>query len=163
MTFQTSRHEIEKRQRERAARRKNNVEFQAAMKSVNGQAADIEAWSDIEAELDALFSTWVRMRDALNGGRCRICQTRPIEVCYHVIPRGAHAVRWAEDNGWGACGECNTKEQQNREHYKTLHRQMMGDADYEALVARARIVEPWDIVKLTELREVLRNQIESYK
>lgn len=162
MTIFDQRREQRQRAEDRRLRRAENVRFQAEVKVASG-AADIEAWSDIEAELDELFSRWVRMRDERDHGRCRVCETGPIEVCYHVIPRGAHAIRWAEDNGWGACSKCNAGEQQARPHYKDVHRQIMGDEAYEALVARSRIVEPWDLAKLVALRDVLKNQIETFR
>lgn len=157
--FQTSRHEMEKRKQERSARRSENARFNA---EISGQVVAPKL-ADIEAMLDRLFSAWVIKRDTKAFGRCRLCGVREIEVCYHVIPRGAHAIRWDEENGWGCCGRCNANEQQNREHYKALHRQIMGEAAYEALAARGRVVADWTMEKLTTLRDVLKNQIETLK
>ncbi len=140
----------------RREKRAENARFIAEMKGEVPQPAR----ADIEAQLDRLFSQWILLRDA---GRCRICEVRPAELCYHIIPRGAHAIRWAEDNAWGACGVCNTREQQNRTAYKEIHRRIIGDVAYAQLVARGREIADWSIEKLTTLRDVLKQQIETAK
>lgn len=148
---------------ERRARRTANAAFNASVDAQLRPENTILAGEELTTILDILFSQWVRLRDIARYGRCRICETRPIEVCYHVIPRGANSIRWAEDNGWGACGECNTREQQNRESYKILHRQIMGDEAYEALAQRGREIADWSIEKMIELRGELLKKIETLK
>jgi hypothetical protein len=155
--FGQSRRQQQERAEKRRAKREDNARFIAQIKGevLNPQRADIEA------ALDKLFSEWIRLRD--EAGRCRICEVRPVEVCYHIIPRGAHSIRWSEDNAWGACGRCNSAEQQNRPHYKDLHRQIMGDVAYAQLVARSREIADWTTEQLTTLRDVLKHQIETFR
>lgn len=81
---------------------------------------------------DAVFSEYIRIRDKRRfSGRCMICNTRPIEVCFHFISRADFATRWEPDNSVGSCRGCNYNEsvdrrQKNRDKYKRIHESIVG-------------------------------------
>ncbi len=93
----------------------------------------------LRGKLDDLWAFFIKLRDRIQFGRCRICNVRPIEVAYHIIPRGDDATRWDEENGCGACHQCNRGEQMNRSRYRAKHVTIFGSQLVEKLEAKARV------------------------
>ena len=94
---------------------------------------------------DSICSKVVRLRDARRfAGICPLCNTRPIEVCFHFIPRGNTSVRFEWDNLVGSCGPCNYGEHMNRgktysdDKFRAFHIALVGEARVEQLEAQAR-------------------------
>ena len=74
-------------------------------------------------ELDRVFSLYVRLRDAMPGGRtvCISCgKVFPFEVMQagHFFSRRSFSTRWCEVNVWSQCAECNCVRCGNLERYR---------------------------------------------
>ncbi len=114
------------------------------------------------AKLDAAFSLWIRLRDKRVGGRCRIgkaCKWRgAVEVCYHIIPRGAYSVRWLDANAVGACRACNYGEQFHRLAYREHHIALFG-AVYSELQAMSREHAKFSTADLADMLAEIRAKL----
>ena len=102
----------------------------------------------LRTKLDTFWSYAIRLRDRILYGRCRICDKNPIEVAYHIVPRGDDATRWDLENGCGACHNCNRGEQMNRLKYRRKHVLIFGADKIEALEAKARTKAKFSIEDL---------------
>lgn len=112
--------------------------------------------------LDDLFSLYIRLRDKkFSGNICRICGWRPIEVCYHIVPKQAgFNIRWDFDDAVGSCESCNDDEYWNRPKYREKHIQIFGREFYEALVAKSRIKVKYSMADLREIKIGIHRKIE---
>lgn len=98
----------------------------------------------VKARLDHLHSLAIRRRDRkVHGGLCLVCMAKarmgimnyppqPIELAYHIVPRGDENTRWRMDNAVGACSRCNYGELHSRERestkalYRSIHIVLLG-------------------------------------
>lgn len=110
----------------------------------------------LRARLDALWALVVKKRDRKVWVNCRICGGRPIEVAYHIVPRGDDATRWALDNGVGACAPCNRGEQLNRSRYRSKHVRLFGESKMRDLEARARQTVKYSLADLQQMHDGLQ-------
>jgi 5-methylcytosine-specific restriction endonuclease McrA len=110
----------------------------------------------LRGRLDALWALVVKKRDRRLWPNCRICGGRPIEVAYHIVPRGDDATRWALDNGVGACAPCNRGEQLNRSRYRAKHVRLFGEAKMRDLEARARQTVKYSQADLQQMHDDLK-------
>ena len=113
--------------------------------------------------LDDLFSFFIRLRDKkYSGNICRICGKRPIEVCYHILPKVStgHVLRWDPDNAVGSCSPCNGAEYWHRLKYADKHIELFGRKFYNALKARARKKVKYSMADLREIKLEIQRKIE---
>lgn len=90
------------------------------------------------AKLDRAFSVWVRTRDAVTfGGKCSLCQARPIEEAAHLISRGKHSVRWDPANAYAQCRGCNLRHEYHPAYYTNWWVNRHGIAAYNDLFRRS--------------------------
>lgn len=115
----------------------------------------------LRAKLDALWSIFIRKRDfRLHGGVCRICGIRPIQVAYHIVPRGDDATRWLPENGCGACSPCNYWELRNRgRRVRDRHIALFGLDNIEALEAKSRTTANFELEDLERMLEDFKRRI----
>lgn len=117
-------------------------------------------WKFWRDKCDVLFSLYIRLRDKKNHGVCRICFKRPIECCYHLIPRSRLVTRFDPNNAVGACHGCNFGEQKHRLVYRDKHIKIFGKDFYEALEDKARPLVKFSAHDLqamaTEIKEMTR-------
>lgn len=123
------------------------------------------AFKRLWAQLDALWSLAVRTRDAKKtGGLCVICGRRPIQVGYHIVPRGDAATHFDLENGCGACSACNWAElrmrQQSPAKIRAKHVAIFGEQKIAALEAKSRQVVKHDTVALQAILAELRAIVE---
>lgn len=45
-----------------------------------------------------------------NGGKCALCNVKPVQCCFHFVSRRRKATRWQPINVIGACHTCNWEE-----------------------------------------------------
>lgn len=76
-------------------------------KSVTKQKATYR--KRLVAQLDAVFSLYIRMRDKRLRGHCPFYPDRPIECCFHFLSRVKFATRWNEYNAVGASHGANLR------------------------------------------------------
>ena len=133
------------RKRQRSQRRAENVRFIRRSAKLRGDGELIRPkLSIVKRQLDDLFSIIVRQRDRrIHFGYCLVCwtkrelgfsgdQPRPIECCYHILPRADTIIRWHPHNGIGACGPCNQGElwsrasSKLRARYREIHSAIIG-------------------------------------
>ena len=91
--------------------------------------------TQLTKKADQIYSLYIRLRDKKK--MCGICNIRPVQVAYHLIPRNHFIVRWDEENGIGACIGCNYGEKNNRLIYREKHIALFGDR-YNILEEKAK-------------------------
>ena len=112
-------------------------------------------------EADKLFSLYIRLRDKRkNAGRCLICRKNPIEVCYHLIPRGRYITRWDPSAAVGGCPPCNFGEKMNRLLYRQKHIDIFGKDFYEALEEKSRQLAKFSVDDLRNMVAEIRVKLE---
>lgn len=104
--------------------------------------------SSLETHLDIVFSLYIRLRDAMDGGmtRCISCgRLFPFErmQCGHYLTRHNLSVRWDEENCSSQCVECNCHKAGNIEGYTPSLIAKIGQSAYDALCVRARTARKW--------------------
>lgn len=114
-------------------------------------------------KLDGIFSFYIRLREKYRTGWCFVCGKRPIEICYHFIPRGRYATRWLPEAACGGCKPCNCGEQFHRLMYRDKHIALLGREAYEALEAKARELPKFSRADLQEMCDGFRRKIEDLR
>lgn len=119
-----------------------SLPFKDYCKQVRDRKKPLKAsLSDLRKRLDTAVSLYVRQRDKRkNSGMCLICNKRPIQLAYHLIPRKCSALRWNLQNVVGACGPCNWAEKNNRLKYRQKHIDIFGRDLYENLEAQSHLI-----------------------
>ncbi len=133
----------------------------------------------IRAQLDYLYSLAIRRRDRrVFSGVCLVCKAkqalglmtdtaRPIEVCYHIVPRGDDMTRWHMDNAVGACSRCNNGERWSRTReslrarYRQIHVYLLGESKLSELEALSRKTADFSTADLIEKRDILKRIVEN--
>lgn len=115
--------------------------------------------SSITTHLDIVFSLYIRLRDAMTGGRvrCISCgRVFPFEQiqCGHYFTRHNMSVRWDDENCHAQCVECNCHKSGNLDGYTPNLVKKIGQEAYDALCVRAREARKWSG---EELREMTRH------
>ena len=115
--------------------------------------------SSLEVRLDIVFSLYVRLRDAVEGGmtRCISCgRVLPFGQmqCGHYFSRHNMATRWDEDNCHSECVRCNCYDSDHLEGYEKSLVEKIGLERYEDLCARAHGMRKWGDA---ELRGMIRH------
>ena len=111
-------------------------------------------------KLDSLVSMFVRLRDKkANNGLCFLCRIRPIEVAYHIIPRGRMILRWDLENVRGGCSPCNFGEKNHRLLYREKHIGAIGALKYAELEARARETAKFSVGDLRDLKAGIERRL----
>ena len=116
--------------------------------------------STVTAQLDLACGLFIKMRDRrLGRGLCRICETRTIQVWYHIIPRGSHSTRWHPLASCGACAPCNMGEKWHRLAYREKHIKIFGLETYERLEAMSREPSHFSTADLIVMRDAYRDAL----
>lgn len=63
-----------------------------------------------ERKTDRALSEYIRQITVHLYKVCPICNTRPVECCFHFISRKRRVLRWEVFNVIGACKACNKQE-----------------------------------------------------
>ena len=111
----------------------------------------------LRSRLDRLWADCVKKRgNRQNFCRCERCWDKPIQVAYHIQPRGDDATRWDLDNGIGTCAACNWWEKKNRgRRTRDFHISMFGIAKVERLEAKARTKAHFSMADLQQIYDDL--------
>jgi hypothetical protein len=164
---------MKSRQKSKRAKRRANVSFNAKLKGIDV----LTSRTVIKKQLDHLVSLIVRQRDVKRfSGYCLICTVkrqlgfqsamRPIQVGYHILPRGDSAVRWDLRNVIGTCAPCNQGELMSRANsslkarYRALHAMLIGDAVMLELEALAETTVQYSTAELIDLRDKMKETLE---
>ena len=115
--------------------------------------------SSLETHLDIVFSLYIRLRDAMDGGRCRCIscgRVFPFEQiqCGHYYTRHNRSVRWDERNCNAQCVACNCNEHGNLEGYKPNLIAKIGQQQLDELNVIAHQSRKWSG---EELRQMVRH------
>lgn len=118
------------------------------------------------AQLDIIFSLYIRMRDKRLRGRCPFhdsCSFRPIECCFHFITRSKFSTRWDEQNAVGACHACNFKENFNNHIFISWYLSKFGKEQYESLIARSNRIAKHSIDDLERMKSYFKAKLELHE
>ena len=115
--------------------------------------------SSLETHLDIVFSLYIRLRDAMPGGRtrCISCgRVFPFEQIQagHYYTRHNRSVRWDEDNVHAECSLDNCSNPGHLEGYTKNLIAKIGQGRFDALSVRAHGTRKWSG---EELREMIRH------
>lgn len=115
--------------------------------------------TSLETHLDIVFSLYIRLRDAMDGGmtRCISCgRVFPFSQiqCGHYFGRANMSTRWDERNCNAECVRCNCFDGNHLEGYERNLVAKIGSEEYEDLCAQAHGMRKWSGC---ELREMIRH------
>lgn len=115
--------------------------------------------SSLETHLDIVFSLYIRLRDAMDGGltRCISCgELLPFGQmqCGHYFTRHNRSVRWDEENCHSQCVVCNCHKSGNLDGYTPNLIMKIGQEHFDALNVRAHGIRKWSG---DELREMIKH------
>ena len=114
--------------------------------------------SSLETHLDIVFSLYVRLRDAMDGGRCRCISCGRIFPfaqiqCGHYHSRHNRSVRWDGRNCNAECFSCNCNDPDHLAGYKDHLVAKIGKQQFDELNVVAHQSRKWSG---DELRQMLR-------
>jgi hypothetical protein len=115
---------------------------------------------------DKWMSKFIRARDiAANNGMCLICGIRPIEVNYHIFPRGNMATRYEARACVGSCRGCNYNEcidrrEANKERLKNIYIKLMGLDLYEQMYALSKSQAKLSVEDIMEIGDKFKAEYE---
>lgn len=173
---------IKARQSARKDRRAENAEFQAASALLAGSGLAVGASEaakgpgaakrarkprkarserkQLVAQLDTVFSLYIRARDrAKTGGAC-VLGCGMIEHCAHLITRAKHSVRWDPRNATGQCAGANLRHEFDPHPYTAWYLRTFGLETYETLVRDSNRVAKFSNDHLREMLSALKSKIE---
>ena len=113
-----------------------------------GKSAGRQTRNSLETHLDIVFSLFIRLRDAMEGGMCkciscgRVLPFSQIQ-CGHYFGRANMSTRWDEDNCNAECVHCNCYDDDHLVLYKLNLIRKIGVDAYDALCARAHGMRKW--------------------
>lgn len=112
--------------------------------------------TSLMTHLDIVFSQYIRLRDAMEGGmtRCISCgRVLPFAQmqCGHFFGRVNLSTRWDEDNCHSECALDNCSNPNHLDGYKRNLIVKIGEERYDALCSRARETRKWSGEELREL------------
>lgn len=107
-------------------------------------------------KLDAVYSKYIRLRDAMDGGstRCISCgQIKPFNKmdCGHFHSRTHKSTRWDEDNTHSECSFCNRFRSDHLIGYRENLIRKIGLKRFELLNWKAHQAKKWSCFELEEL------------
>lgn len=107
-------------------------------------------------KLDKVFSKYIRLRDAMNGGmtRCISCgQIKPFEKmdCGHFFSRRHMSTRFDEDNCNSECSWCNRFNAEHLIGYRKNLIRKIGLQRFGMLEVKAYSTKKWSCFELQEL------------
>ena len=112
--------------------------------------------SSLVTHLDIVFSLYIRLRDAMEGGRCK-CISCGAMFPFEQIQAGQYfsrrlmSTRWDEQNVNGECWRCNCHDPSHLDGYKARLLIKIGEESYDALCARAHEARKWSGDELRDL------------
>ena len=117
-------------------------------KPARGRKAAKTELSGLVTRLDAVFSLYIRLRDAMPNGtvRCISCGgVFPFAQiqCGHYFTRHNMSVRWDERNCHAQCVECNCHKSGNIAGYTPRLVSKIGREAYDALCVSAHGMRKW--------------------
>jgi transcription elongation factor Elf1 len=113
------------------------------------------------AKLDALFSTYIRIRDKRRfAGKCPFCKVRPIQGCFHWVTRSKQSVRWDESNAVASCNPCTLKFEYHPPEFIQWFLANIGQEAYDALILKSNAIIKRGVVELRLLVTELEMKIE---
>lgn len=115
--------------------------------------------SSLETHLDIVFSLYIRLRDAMDGGmtRCISCgRLLPFGQiqCGHYFSRSNLSTRWDERNCNAECAHCNCFDDKHLEGYKRNLVIKIGQEQFDALNVMAHGMRKWSG---EELKDMIRH------
>jgi nitrate/TMAO reductase-like tetraheme cytochrome c subunit len=109
------------------------------------------------AELDRVFSLWIRARDHEEfGGICSLCHSQKAIQCAHLISRSKHSVRWDPRNAYAQCAGCNVRHEFHSQYYTSWWVARHGVESYQQLFRDSNKIAKFS-------RQDLEDMIQRYK
>ena len=111
------------------------------------------------AQLDQIFSLYIRLRDKrTNSGMCFLCP-KPIEQCFHFLTRAAYSTRWDPFNAAGSCAGHNLRHEFDPYPAYSWYRKKYGDGAFDNLYKRHKAIAKWENSDLIAMRDNLKREL----
>lgn len=112
--------------------------------------------STLVKKLDKIYSKYIRLRDAMDGGltRCISCgQIKPFDKmdCGHFFSRTHMSVRFDEDNTHSECSFCNRFCADHLIGYRENLIRKIGTKRFQLLEVKAHSTKKWSCFELEQL------------
>ena len=112
--------------------------------------------STLVKKLDKIYSKYMRLRDAMDGGltRCISCgQIKPFDKmdCGHFFSRTHMSVRFDEDNTHSECSFCNRFSADHLIGYRENLIKKIGTQRFQLLEVKAHGTKKWSCFELEQL------------
>lgn len=123
-----------------------------------------DSLSALVSKLDAVFSQYIRLRDASPDGTfvCISCGKRKSlrdAQCGHYFSRSNMSTRFDEDNCHAECVSCNCFDQKHlKGYYKSLIMKI-GQERFLALEEKAKQMKKWSHYELEELIAYYKEEV----
>jgi len=120
--------------------------------------------SSLRKKLDRVFSQWIRLRDADEGGTVSCCTCGKLLFwkdahAGHWISRRHASTRWTPENVHAQCPRCNLYEQGAGAEYAAFILKRYGRETFEALLAEKRQIKKWTAPELQDLIDLYEYQV----
>jgi hypothetical protein len=127
-----------------------------------------ESLSTLIKEADAVFSKYIRRRDAnktysfyLNCFICGRAERVEFAHCMHFIDRDQMSVRYDEMNSHGGCETCNMFDPKHVERYEAVMIEKYGIKEVESLIWKSRSLAKFTRYELEEIIETYKQKLKS--
>ena len=120
--------------------------------------------SSLKKKLDRVFSQWVRLRDADEGGTVECCTCKKLLFwkeahAGHWISRRHMSTRYTPENVHAQCARCNLYEQGAGAEYAQFILRKYGHETFETLLAEKRQVKKWTPDELQDLIDLYEGEV----
>ncbi len=122
----------------------------------------------LKKDLDAVFSIYVRYRDATENGYCRCVTCNKIDLipnmqCGHFQSRRYLPIRWDEHNTAVQCVSCNIFDQGRQYEMGQYLERRYGKENIETLLIKKNNTCKMDKFKYLTLIEIYTNKLKKLK
>lgn len=136
----------------------------AKIKNTPKAAKGRPAVSTLVKRLDKVFSQYIRLRDAMEGGyfKCISCgKVKPIDKadCGHYFSRRHMATRFDEDNCNAECSYCNRFGSDHLDGYRHNLIKKIGPTRFQMLAVRRNETRKWSAFELEAMIKHYRDEV----
>lgn len=85
-----------------------------------------------------VFNKYIRESAKIGSELCPICETNPVQVCFHIVTAKRRSTRFDERNVIGACVPCNYQENYWSDVSRAYYIRTYGVNQYLAIVDKSK-------------------------
>lgn len=116
--------------------------------------------SQVKAELDKIFSLYIRLRDNFICCTCGKTGEQGMQ-CGHYIPRGNMNTRWDEENCHAQCVGCNVFNHGRMDEYALFMVKKYGKGILEEMSKRKKTLKQWTVPEIEEKIKYYQEKVNS--